>query len=101
VDSLLALVSAPAEVRKLVTEGKVSATQAIDTLKKHGPNAASTLKAGVERAKANGKDKATRKHIEEGKPTCRAVCKALVDWDETVRIDGRIARIIRMAKDAL
>lgn len=63
VEQLLALLSAPAAVRKLVEQGKVSATLAMEELKKDAKGAAKKLTEAVESAKASGKTKATKKHI--------------------------------------
>ncbi len=105
VRDLLELVGAPAAVRKLVVDGVVSATQAIDTIKKHGAAAAEKLEAGAVRAKAKGKKKATKKHIDAEKPTCRAVVKALVEWYSGLNpagaIDTKLYVVCRMAKAAI
>ena len=63
VNGLLDLVAAPKALRDLVTEGKVSATLAVETLKKHGKEAAAVLTSGVKEAKAKGKDRVTKKHV--------------------------------------
>jgi len=101
VGDLLGLVAAPAAVRNLVKDGTVSATQAIETIKKHGDKAADKLTAGAEKAKASGKAKATKKHI-DGKPSYRAVVVALLAWEKTATAarDNDLKSIIRMAKDA-
>lgn len=106
VRDLLELVGAPAAVRKLVVDGVVSATQAIDTIKKHGARASERLEAGAVRAKAKGKKKATKKHIESEKPTCRAVVKALLAWGDSLSgpadtLDSKLRTVLRMAKAAL
>jgi len=104
VGDLLGLAGAPATVRRLVADGKVSATQAIDTIKRHGAEAGDKLKAGVEKAAAAGKGKATRKHI-EGKPTTRAVVKALIEWAEVesalVGDYTALKKIVKMARESL
>lgn len=64
VDKLLNLTAAPEEVKKLVSDGKVSATLAQETIKEHGPEAApAVLKKAVKAAEATGKTKATKKHL--------------------------------------
>lgn len=98
VGGLLDLIGAPKAVRDLVVAGTVSATQAIETLKRHGPTAGDKLQAGAEKARATGKAKATKKHIDD-KPTCRAVVKALLQWDKTQC--GGLPEIIKMARAAL
>ena len=101
VGDLLTLVSAPASVRKLVTAGTVSATQAIDTIKRHGERASEKLEVGAAKAKASGKTKATKKHIED-KPTYRAVVIALLAWAETSTgtRDNELKSLIKMAKES-
>jgi len=101
VADLLDLVAAPKEVRSLVISGAVSASQAIETLKKHGENAGAKLKAGVDKAEKSGKKKATKKHIDD-KPTCRAVVKELLAWAK-VQVsmpDSTMEQIVKMAREA-
>jgi ParB family chromosome partitioning protein len=64
IDGLLDLVAAPKAVRDLVISGKVSATLAIETLKKHGKAAGKVLTEGVKQATASGKERVTKKHVE-------------------------------------
>lgn len=66
VEGLLLLMAAPAEVRGMVEAGEVSASVAIDTMKKHGDKAYEKLQASLEVAKAKGKDKVTDKHVSAG-----------------------------------
>lgn len=99
VSDLLTLTAAPAAVRKLVANGNVSASQAIATVKKHGPEATAKLEAGVAVAAANGSKKATAKHI-DAKPTHRAVVKALLAWDNKGGDHGKLAKIIDMARES-
>ena len=63
VDQLLDLVAAPKAVRDLVSQGKVSATLASQTLKKHGKAAGKVLAEGVKQAEAKGKSRVTAKHV--------------------------------------
>jgi ParB family transcriptional regulator, chromosome partitioning protein len=101
VGDLLGLVAAPAAVRKLVTTGTVSATQAIETIKKHGAQATEKLQAGADKAAASGKKKATKKHIED-KPSYRAVVAALLAWNDTRESEPEAAlkAVIKLAKSA-
>lgn len=64
VNDRLMLVAAPPEVRAMVVNGEVSATLATAVLKQDAETAGATLTAGVAKAKAAGKTKATRKHID-------------------------------------
>lgn len=64
--SMLELNAAPEEVKALVKTGKVTATLAQQTLAKEGSEkAAETLTKAVKKAEAEGKTKATAKHVEK------------------------------------
>ena len=64
IEGLLDLVAAPKALRDLVTTGKVSATLAVETIKKVGAkDAAKTLSEGAKVAEKSGKDKVTKKHV--------------------------------------
>lgn len=63
VDDLLTLVAAPKAVRDMIASGRVSSTLALQTLAKHGKDAATVLKEAVKTAEAGGKKKATAKHV--------------------------------------
>lgn len=66
IEGLLDLVAAPKALRDMVTTGKVSATLAVETMKKHGTKeAAKVLGAGVKEATASGKDKVTKKVVKK------------------------------------
>lgn len=60
---LLFLQGCPANVRRLVQEGRVAASTAIEAVKKHGDKALDVLTGAVEKAEAAGKTKATKKDI--------------------------------------
>lgn len=68
VKKLLTLLSAPAEIRKMVSEGKVSATLAMDTVAKHKGDAVKVLKSGAVKAEKTGKKKITKKAVSGPKP---------------------------------
>lgn len=71
ISNLLCLLESPPEVVRLVEEGKVSATLAVDTVRKKGALFAGKELAGaVEKAKASGKGKATLKHLPADKKPC-------------------------------
>jgi len=63
VNQLLDLLAAPKAVRDLVANGTIAATLAMDTIKKHGKEAAKLLTAGVKEAKGSGKTRVTAKHV--------------------------------------
>lgn len=71
IKDLLELQAAPQSVIGLVTNGQVSATLAISTLKKHegdGGKTARELTRAVEKAQKEGKTRATAKHVDTPKP---------------------------------
>lgn len=61
--NLLTLVSSPKDVKEMIKKGEVSATTAINSLKKDKEEAPSMLKEAVKEAKKNGKKKATMKKM--------------------------------------
>ncbi len=66
VNQLLDLLAAPKSVRDLVSSGKISATLAIETTRKHGvKEAVKLLSEGVKEATASGKERATAKHVKK------------------------------------
>jgi Predicted transcriptional regulators len=65
VDDLLSLAGAPKAIRDMVIAEKISATLAIQELKKHGAKAVDRLKAAVAKAEASGKKKASAKHLDK------------------------------------
>lgn len=97
VDQILILANANSDVQALVAAGDVSATSAIDAVRKHGDNAGSILGGAVSTAKAAGKKKATAGSI-KGRPLPRKI----VDEVETilVRIGGQIAAEGEVTLDA-
>jgi ParB-like chromosome segregation protein Spo0J len=76
VDQLLILANANADVQGMVAGGQVSATTAIDTLRKHGEKAGDVLAGAVDKAKAAGKTKATAGAV-KGKPIPRKLVDEL------------------------
>lgn len=63
VSDLLVLVAAPPKVRNAVISGKMSATEAVKVLRKHGQNAAKVVEKATAKADGKGKKKATAKDI--------------------------------------
>ena len=57
----------------MVKRGEVSATTAVNQIRKEGNAAVKTLKAGVEKAKSQGKKKATAKHLKKKKDVIRPI----------------------------
>lgn len=64
VDALLGLLASPKALREMVSSGQVSATLAMETVKKVGTKEATkAITKGVAVAKKAGKDKVTAKHV--------------------------------------
>jgi ParB family chromosome partitioning protein len=63
IDDLNVLVAAPAKVRTAVLEGNVASTLAIQELRRSPKKAEERIAAAIQKAKSQGKTKATRKHI--------------------------------------
>jgi ParB-like chromosome segregation protein Spo0J len=63
IGQLLELCGAPVEVTDMVKRGEVSATTAVQEVRKSPEQATNRLKDAVTRAKAAGKKKATKKHL--------------------------------------
>lgn len=100
VKELLKLHSAPTKLTKFVKEGKVSATLALKALKDSkgdADTAADLLGDAVDAAEAQGKTRATAKHVkvsEPKKPSLREELKTLVGEAETKEArEGRTAVI--------
>ena len=69
IENGLALAEAPQAVQNMVAAGQVASHTALKTVRKVGAEkAAETLAAGVQKAKDEGKKKATAKHLAEPKP---------------------------------
>lgn len=63
VDNWLILAEAPSELQQMVSRGEVAAFVAVEAVRKHGAKAAELLKGKVEKVKATGETKVTRKHV--------------------------------------
>lgn len=68
VSNMLSLIGAPKQIRDMVTDGKVSASLAVSTLRDHGENAIEVLDAGFVQAVEAGKTKITPKNIPAALP---------------------------------
>ena len=67
VQSLLLLMSAPASIRDMVSSEKISASLAIETLRKEGPKAAEALLAASAHAESSGAARVTAKQMKGAK----------------------------------
>lgn len=61
VGQLATLAGAPMRIKNMVIAEQVSATNAIEAIRKHGDNASDVLSAALEKAQASGKSKASAK----------------------------------------
>ncbi len=95
VDQLLILANANADVQAMVSRREVSATLAIDLVRKHGDAAGEKLSAAVDKAKAQGRGKATAGAI-KGKP----LPPKLVD-EVTAAHDALIASLSKESRTAI
>lgn len=73
VSNLLALGGAPAEVRQMVVDKKVTATTVVQTIRKDGEKAADSLRDGVSRAAADGKSRASKTYVINKEKTSKDV----------------------------
>ncbi len=80
VNNALTLAGAPAAVRKMVRDGKVSASSATAAVREHGKESVETLESAIQAAEKSGKKKATAKQIAPGKTpdAGRKLAKALL-----------------------
>ncbi|MCW0447220.1 ParB/RepB/Spo0J family partition protein [Xanthomonas sacchari] len=97
VDQVLILARANSDVQKLVREGVVAPTAAIETVRHHGEGAGGVLAAAVAKAKAVGKHRATTGAI-RGRSLPRKIVTALDDV--TAQIDKALPDDVRTALQA-
>lgn len=100
VRNLLELSSTPKEVTDLVKAGTISASLAIDALHKAAGDSAAAAQAlgeAVERAKAEGKTRATAQHTARG-PTPGARIKELAELVDTLNSSGRIVDSVEIVE---
>jgi len=92
VAQLLELCAAPSDVTDMVKRGEVSATMAVSEVRKSPEKAKERLQAGIAKAKAAGKKRATKKHIDpqpkKSTMSVDAIKKAidLMDTDDLTEI---------------
>lgn len=93
VTNLLALIAGPAPLRKMVEKGQVSATLAIETLKK-GTKAIEKLKETVSKASSEGKKKVTKKALRD-EPKAKPAKGRVIDV-MAAETEGRVALTIEI-----
>lgn len=95
VNELLDLVGAPAAVRNMVKDGKVSATTAMKAIKKHGNKAAETLQGATAAAAVRGKARATAKDLQGPKAAAGTLATAVL------RFDGAFPNVTRSTQEEI
>lgn len=63
VENGLILAEAPVAIQQMIVKGEVSAHVAIDVIRKHGSKATEVLRETLDKAKAGGNSKVTKKHV--------------------------------------
>lgn len=63
VENGLILAEAPVAIQQMIVKGEVSAHVAIDVIRKHGSKAIEVLRETLDKAKAGGNSKVTKKHV--------------------------------------
>ncbi len=81
VRNILKLAEADTEVQQMVATGKVSASEAVKVIKKHGEGAKTVLKAAVKSAAKAGKKKVTAKTLNADKTSAAAEKKQALETD--------------------
>ena len=80
VSQILELLTLPEGVKKMVADGEVSASMAMQTVKAEGESSATkTLSTAVKAAKSEGKTRAMPKHVGERGPSPLKVIKEVVE----------------------
>ncbi|MTJ94025.1 MAG: hypothetical protein F8N36_14380 [Desulfovibrio sp.] len=119
VRDIMALASADTSIQKMIKNGQVSASLAIEVVRQDDHLATATLTAAVEKAKAEGKTRATAKHVTavRGGASGRDVNRALRDLlneirrqveqsgvtdedfdDHVFHIEGRFLKTLQMSR---
>jgi ParB-like chromosome segregation protein Spo0J len=83
VSYLLSLSAAPEEVKTMVKEKSITATMAVDAIRKDPAKAPQNLRDAVDRAKEDGKGRATRKYTLKKSDNGVVGVKSIVSgWDK-------------------
>lgn len=100
VQDLLLLHGATKALRDMVRTGKVAAGLAIAMLKKHGPKAVTVLQKALEGAKAEGKEKVSKKDIKgDFKSEVKKAAPKLYDVIASVKNDSAYMRLSKKTRD--
>lgn len=102
VDDLLFLQACPADIRKLVQDGAVSAYTAVATVRKHGDKALAVLTGAVQKAAEAGKAKATDKHLApDWKKECKKAGTKLYEAVMWVKEDAAYAKLSKGTREMI
>jgi ParB-like chromosome segregation protein Spo0J len=95
VDGLLLLASAPRDIQAMVQDGRLSASQAIETLRSEGSNAVAVLDQAQQRASAEGKTRITRRHLPGAlfKKVVRKNAERMADTISSIKSDHGYSRL--------
>lgn len=102
VKGMLTLAEAPVEVQKMVNDGTVSATLAIDMVRKYGENAAEHLKGELAEAKSKGQTKIKPAAMREWIPPRKnsiAIYSSLGTLVETVKKQSDVTEMLQKCAD--
>ena len=98
VDNWLILAEAPSELQQMVSRGEVAAIVAVEAVRKHGAKAAELLKGKVEKVKATGETKVTRKHV-SGPRMPAKVQHQFISATTTIFQEVDVERLVTLADD--
>lgn len=95
--TLVQYLQAPRDIQELVKAGSVSVTTAVNTVREQGHEAASaTLAGAVEKAGAEGKKRATAKHIGKKADPLSTVDKMIAKMEDSPEKDEAVCTISRL-----
>jgi len=76
---MIQLAEANSDVHQAVNAGQISGTAALKMVKQHGSRAGAVIQAGLEQAKAEGKEKVTPRALGR-RSSSNVTDKQIVDW---------------------
>lgn len=87
VRELLRLIGSPPDIRRMIADGEISSTTALQMLTEHGSKAPEKIREGLAKAKAEGKNRVTSRHMAD--PTAKFAKKhAIAFRDLTLTVKG-------------
>lgn len=101
----LEMLEMPHAVQGMVRDGQVSATMALEEVKKNGTEAVGILQTAIVTAKSEGKTRATKKHMPSAKPGKKALLAAMEPfyllWSEQYYDKGPADQVIEIKRSLL